>query len=139
MGKFLNHTGIYWYLFTTSKTNNAVKQVNLVSTSRILQPLSTEYVHAFQVCVRPFNRTYYMLIMNYIKYLVSTSGSLFFEHMEILQKQKFMRVYEEIKKKIGNVRNKNEVNVVFRGKFITLNTYLYKKETLKVSNVCFQG
>lgn len=49
-----------------------------------------------------------------------------------------MRVYEEIRKKIRNVRHKNVVNVVFIGKFITLNTYLYKKETLKVSNVCFQ-
>lgn len=50
-----------------------------------------------------------------------------------------MKVYEEIRKKIGNVRHKNVVNVVFRGKCITLNTYLYKKETLKVSNVCFKG
>lgn len=50
-----------------------------------------------------------------------------------------MRAYQEIRKKIGNVRHKNVVNVVFRRKFITLNTYLYKKGTLKVSNVCILG
>lgn len=48
-----------------------------------------------------------------------------------------MKVYEEIRKKIGNVRHKNIVYVVFRAKCITLNTYLYKEETLKVSNVRF--
>lgn len=29
-----------------------------------------------------------------------------------------MRVYEEIRKKIGNVRHKNVVNVVFRGNLL---------------------
>lgn len=38
-----------------------------------------------------------------------------------------MKVYEEIRKKIGNVRQKNVVNVVFRGKCITLNIYIKKK------------
>lgn len=59
---------LFWYLFSTSKTNNTVKQVNLVSTLRSLQSLSTENIHAIQVYVVPFSSTYYMLAMNYVKH-----------------------------------------------------------------------
>lgn len=48
-------------------------------------------------------------------------------------------VYEEIKKENLNVRHENSDNIVFRGKLIALNTYLYRGKTLKFRNACIQG